>query len=165
MADRPMWCDDFDMDLPKVVPGARAVFGELGDVILWTHSTTTHGVINCPSGWHDQEGIVSFFGFRDPAKPASYWTNAPVVQCTVWEAIRDLWVHNHVLILEGQAVWNAYSIVENFETIMMAVRRWGAPNHLVSPNRKRIAQLRTLMSLRVAAARIGELHAQYRSVQ
>lgn len=165
MADRPMWCDDFDMDLPKVIPGAREIFGELGDVVLWTHSKTTHGTINHPSAWNGPDGgAISFFGFNTPSKPAHYWTDAPAVQCTVWEAFRDLWSHSLVMILEGQAVWDAYALSHNFDTIMASVRGWGAPNHLTPARRKRIAQLRTRMSLRVAAARIAELHQLHRSL-
>lgn len=123
MADLPFWSDDFDMDLPKVIPEARALLGELADLELVTTSHTTHGRINCPCCWNHELGLVSFFGrpgklYREPG----YVTSNAEVKCTLWEAIRDSWSHNNVIVFEFDPVFDGGALWPHFERIMYHIR-------------------------------------------
>jgi hypothetical protein len=119
-----MWCDDFDMDLPKIIPSARALFEDIADVTVMTHGHETHGALNHPTVWNHRLGMVSFFGFKDPQKPVHFSTNDPIVTCTVWEAIRDLWCHSCTMILEGQPVLNSFEMQADFHRLMADRRGW-----------------------------------------
>jgi len=123
-ADRPMWCDDFDMDLPKVIPEARELLGDLADVRLLTHGHLTHGTLNHPTVWNHHDGTIAFFGLRGMSKPSTYWTDAPVVTCTTWEAFRDAWPHHYTMLVDGVAIWNTDRLWRHFEAIMWDVRGW-----------------------------------------
>ncbi len=91
-----MWCDDFDADLFKVVPGARDALAPAADVVLYTTGHTTGGKINHPTCWHVDGGkLACFVGFAPvPPQPPAYVTGAPIVACTFEELMRDLWVHS-----------------------------------------------------------------------
>lgn len=121
-----MWCDDFDCDLPKVVPGAREAIGDAAGIQLCTHGKTTHGRLNHPDVWNSYEGMVAFFGFRTPAKPPSYVTVAPIVRCTFWEAVRDWWGHDFRMLVEGEEIL-PYGNWRWLEPIMWSTRGWGDP--------------------------------------
>lgn len=127
--DPPMWCDGFDMDLPKIVPEAKAALGELAVLDLLTYGHTTHGRLNHPSVWNHSLGMVAFFWrpTRPTCKPAGYYTgNDAPVPCTLWEAIRDAWVHDFVLIFEHDPVWDG-DTREHFDPLMWHIRGWGDP--------------------------------------
>lgn len=117
-----MWCDDFDADLFKVIPEARGVLAPVRDVKLFTHSSLTNGKINCPSCWHTNMGLAAFFGFRDAAKPEHYSASHPLVPCTFEEAVRDLWVHGGVMLVERRCVWDASDEQRRMMTLMYHVR-------------------------------------------
>lgn len=151
--DRRMWCDGFDMDLPKVLPHARDLFGPLGARILFTHGATTHGIINGPSAWHTEAGLACFFGRRDPAKPPAYVTREPVVACTVWEAVRDLWAHQHVMIVEGIVCWRPADSWPSFQTLTGHRRGWRPTDATTLALARRTA----LGSLAAAAAALREV--------
>lgn len=120
-----MWCDDFDMDLPKVVPAARKALGEIGDLELHTYGHVTGGKLNHPSVWNHSLGMVAFFGRPGRVgKPASYYTNDPLVPCTLWEALRDAWCHNFVLLFENDPVWHGEQAWPIFERLMYHTRGW-----------------------------------------
>lgn len=121
-ADRKFWSDDFDMDLPKVIPDARDRLGEHAELELVTHGHETHGRLNHPTVWNHYLGAVSFFGRGSPHKPEHYWTSDPLVSCTLWEAVRDAWVHDNVILLEGSPIWR--SQWRHFQPLMWAVRGW-----------------------------------------
>jgi hypothetical protein len=123
MADLPFWSDDFDMDLPKVIPDARSRLGDLADFEMVTHGHTTHGRLNHPSVWNHALGSVAFFGRHSPMKPASYWTDHPLVRCTLWETIRDAWSHDFVVLFEHNPIWNGQSW-GHFEPLMYHIRGW-----------------------------------------
>lgn len=125
----PIWCEGFDCDLPAVVPGAKEALGDTADRRLFTYSRPTNGKINCPSVWNEAEGLVSYFGFSEPAAPASRLADAPVMECTFYEAVRDLWVHQHILSIERVHVWDPTfqsSVGQAFEVLMWHVRKWRA---------------------------------------
>ncbi|MFC3074961.1 hypothetical protein [Shinella pollutisoli] len=165
MTDRPMWCDDFDMDLPKVVPGAREAVGAAGEIVLFTHGHTTHDALNSPTCWNHDDGLVAFAGFASPRKPAPYWTRDPIVRCTGWEMFRDLWCHGCMLLVEGERVWNSQRLWPDFEAIMWNVRGWGDVSSLAAHRRRRMAELRALISIRRAARRLVDLHRQFGGTQ
>jgi hypothetical protein len=125
--ERPMWCDDFDADLPKVVPAARSALGNVGDMMLRTHAgVTANGVMSHPTVWHHDFGMVALFwpASQPTSKPAAYYTADPVVDLTLWEAIRDAWVHGYVIVLEDVVVFNGEDAHEHFDTLMWHVRKW-----------------------------------------
>jgi hypothetical protein len=115
------WSDDFDMDLPKIIPGAKELLGDLADIELLTHGHATYGGLNHPSCWNASSGSVAFFGRTAPHKPTHYFTSDPTVRCTLWEAIRDAWVHDFVLMFEGNPVWTPQ--YHHFQPIMFHIRK------------------------------------------
>lgn len=121
-----MWCDDFDIDLYRVMPELREVLALAEGVKLYTHGHTTDGKLNHPTCWNDYEGSVCFFGFdpRTIGKPESYWTDSPVVECTWPEVVRDLWCHHLVMILCGVKFWDARGLIGAFNAIMYDERGW-----------------------------------------
>jgi hypothetical protein len=118
-----MWCDSFDADLLKVVPGAAETLAGTAGVKLETHSSPTDGKINCPSAWWTDEGLAAFF-WTDPelAAPAGYITDDPVVECTFLEAVRDEWVHGQILCVNRRVVWRPPARL--MEKLMFDLRGW-----------------------------------------
>ena len=57
-ARAPFWSDNFDIDLLKVIPDADMMLGEAADVVLYTHSHTPHGGVNCPTVWHTAQAAM-----------------------------------------------------------------------------------------------------------
>ena len=101
-----MWCDTFDADLLKVVPGAAEALGDTAGVRLLTRSHVTDGKINCPSAWNTYDGLAAFFWTAPQWQPDACWsTGEPVVECTVLEAVRDEWVHSCIMTVNRQMVW------------------------------------------------------------
>ncbi len=123
MNDARFWSDDFDMDLPKVIPEARRHLGEYADLEMVTHGHTTHSRLNHPSVWNHHLGSIAFFGRVSPMKPHGYSTSDPLVRCTLWEAIRDAWCHDFILIFEGRPIWDG-DTYRHFEPLMYHVRGW-----------------------------------------
>lgn len=156
-ADRPMWCDDFDMDLPKVLPDARALFGDLAEVELQTYCNhPTFGALNHPVVWNHDDGLVAYFGFRSPRKPEACWTSAGIIRCSVWEAVRDAWAHHFVMVVEGRRVLDANGLWRPFETIMWGVRGWGNPR----PAAVKSAKARSMATLERCAATLRAVQAE-----
>lgn len=126
-----MWCDDFDIDLPKVFPEALELLGDTADVKLFTHGHETGGKLNHPSVWNGQQTMIAFFGFYGPCKPDWYSTNEPIVECTFWEAMRDCWPHTYGLFVspgidqEHRLVFDSFELRDQFQTIMWHLRKWG----------------------------------------
>jgi hypothetical protein len=101
-----VWCDTFDGDLLKLVPGAAEVLGEAAGVQLTTYSRLTGGVINHPSVWNTHVGFASFFWTSPEGRPDETWsTDAPEADCTFLEAVRDMWVHSAAIIVNRSVVW------------------------------------------------------------
>lgn len=119
----PLWCEGFDADLLAVVPGALDELGDTADVKLWTYSTPTNGKINCPASWWTDAGLASFFSTTDRSPiPASFRTSDPLVDCTFLEAIRDEWVHQSLILVNGVLVWRPPA--RAMEQLMYDVRGW-----------------------------------------
>jgi hypothetical protein len=123
-APAPFWSDDFDMDLPRIVPGWLDILGETASVALKTHSHTTMGRINLPSCWNEEIGLVSYLGFESPCKPDWYYTAEPVVECTFAEAVRDCWAHSTIMRIDGSSLIRGDMMREVFDPIMYHRRGW-----------------------------------------
>lgn len=151
-----MWCEGFDLDLPAAVPGAKEALGDMADQKLFTYSRPTQGKINCPSCWNEHEGLTSYFGFYTPAAPPSRISDAPVMDCTFYEAVRDLWIHQHILAVEQVQIWDPTfqsPVGMAFEVLMYHVRRWRpVPEDDAQKNRAIVIE-----SLKTAAERLRHL--------
>jgi hypothetical protein len=123
-----MWCDDFDMDLPRVVPEALPILQRIPDSIVFrTHGHEWGGKLNHPSCWNTYDGLAAFFTLdptRDPA-PSGYMTGDPIVSCTWTEAVRDAWCHDFLLVVDGDAIFDFMRLYRTaFEPLMYHVRGW-----------------------------------------
>lgn len=144
-----MWCDDFDADLLKVVPGADGALGPAASVQLQTYSRLTDGKINHPSCWHTDAGIAAFFWTAPEGRPpADYSTDDPPAECTFLEAVRDEWVHDCVICVNRHVVWQPLRRL--MERLMYDVRGWTV---LTEAQRTDTCQS-VLRSLEVAAQRL-----------
>lgn len=120
--DDAFWSDDFDMDLPKVIPDAKTRLGKHADLELVTTCTRpTHGRLNHPCAWNHPLGLVSFVGRGHTHRPGHYHTSAPTIRCTLWEVIRDAWPHSNVVLFEGFPIW--HDQWEHFQPIMYHIRK------------------------------------------
>ncbi len=123
----PLWCEDFDADLPKVVPGALDAIGDTAEVELLTYCSPTNGKINCPASWHTNDGLAAFFttpGFGSIAPPG-YVGGKEEVTCTFWEAVRDEWVHSSIILLNWQhTIWKPPDAL--MMALMYDLRGWTA---------------------------------------
>jgi hypothetical protein len=105
-----MWCDSFDADLLKVIPGAAEALGDAASLRLTTYSRLTGGKINHPSCWNTHNGLMAFFWTADGHRPdESWWTDAPEAECTLLEAVRDEWVHGCIISIDGRVTWRPLS--------------------------------------------------------
>lgn len=129
----PFWSDDFDMDLLAVFPEAEALLAPVGGLLLRTRSSLTHGRINCPDAWNTRHGLASYFSLAErgpddnPSWPAPLHHHSThlVAVCTGLEVIRDLWVHQHVMMVDGTLLWKAASLRSDFDRLMGQRRRYG----------------------------------------
>lgn len=163
MSDKPMWCDDFDMDLPKVIPAAMDVIRAVPDTVrLATHGHLWNGTLNHPSVWNTHLGMSAYFvvlpdGMDVSAltlghvAPSSCWTNDPIVACSFVEAIRDCWCHNYAMVIDGVVVWDTNRFwPAAFEPLMYHVRGW----QLRSDDEVEEYRRRVVDSLKAATARL-----------
>lgn len=174
--DGAMWCDDFDMDLYRVLPEAREVLAPVAATSLYTCSHTTYGKINCPAAWDTgRGGNACYFGLlADGAglptwaslptvgpQPSGYTARDSVVECTFEEVVRDLWVHQqefHVLVGKGQYHRIPMPKPSCFDTLMAAIRGWDKPP---TPIREiQAARERVVLDLRCAVDGIRAAVAQ-----
>lgn len=119
------WADDFDMDLPKVLPDLDDILGDTASMPLWTYGGTSHGRLNHPSVWGNPEGHMdAFFGLSPDTvgKPDSYYTDDELVECTWREAVRDAWSHNYVIVVADRDVWDAWRWRSWFTDLMYDLR-------------------------------------------
>lgn len=125
MSDPKFWSDELDMDLPKVIPEAKQLLGAAADMELVTTGSTTHGRLNHPSCWNHDLGNVAFFGRESPARPSHYWCQDAVVKCTLWEAVRDAWCHDVVIVFETRTpIWDGSKTRLEFDQLMSHMRKW-----------------------------------------
>ncbi len=148
-----LWCDDFDTDLPKVVPDWLDFLGYAADIELRTYCHPTNGKINCPCAWWTDSGLTAFFATRNYGgiAPAGFWTDEPVVDCTFAEAVRDEWIHGQVVVVNGVIIWRPPNTL--MERLMYDVRGWRALDDIERAEVKRHVR----RSLAGAAERLLEL--------
>jgi len=145
-----MWCDNFDMDLYKVIPDAKRIIEPTKGIHLFTHGHFYEGKLNHPSVWNGYHGIMAFFGFHDPAKPGEYWTDAPIIECTWEEVVRDAWCHSYIILVELRPIWSTCLLQREFEDIMRHIRGWDKD----SPRNIKDAKQKVLVSLDKACWRL-----------
>lgn len=130
-AGLPFWSDDFDMDLPKAIPAARELVGDLADIALTTIGTPdwVTGRLNHPCAWNGDHGMVAFFGLgrlsklTPPALPAGFIAPRSVtIHCTLWEALRDAWPHQYIMHIERVPIWDTGELWLPFQDIMFHLR-------------------------------------------
>lgn len=132
---RPMWCDSFDMDLLRVVPEVVKIVDAFANVKLWTYCRgAVDGVINLPTCWNTNLGLAAFFFSEEPKHERNaqgwlhfrggYTTDAQLVWCTWLELLRDGWVHQYVVDLDGKVVWRPNDLAREFELLMWHRRGW-----------------------------------------
>lgn len=151
----PFWSDDFDMDLPKVIPAAMETIAPVADVKLWTHGGTTDGRLNHPSVWPGLTSMLAFFSLR-PSEMlrAPYVSTKPVVECTFAEAIRDCWCHHYAFTVDGLMVWDTTHTWRNqFEPLMYDLRGWRA----LEPRRRGRIKASVVRDLRIAVDRLSKM--------
>ena len=126
MSELPFWSDDFDMDLPRIIPEAKSQLGDLADLEVLTYGGTTFGRLNHPAVWNHELGSVAFFGRpgRRFIEPHYYHGERERVRCTLWEAVRDAWPHHLVIIFEFDPVLDTGALSRRFDRIMYKLRGW-----------------------------------------
>lgn len=148
-----MWCDDFDMDLPKVIPEAMAVIASVSNVRLWTRGHSTDGRLNHPAVWNGYTGMDAFFTRHEHVDPVRlpYVTGDPVIECTFAEAVRDCWSHDYALRVDGVVVWDtSHYFNPIFQPLMDDLRGWRPLTDRKRANLKR----RVVRDLKAAVARL-----------
>lgn len=119
------WADDFDMDLPRVLPDLDDILGHAASIPLWTHAHTSYGRLNHPSVWGSPDGgMDAYFGLTpdETGKPDSYVTGSELVECTFREALRDAWPHTYTIVVAQQDIWDAGKWRPWFEDLMYDLR-------------------------------------------
>ena len=104
MPDPKFWSDDFDMDLPKMVPDVREILREPGR-LLWTVGHRTFGRLNHPTVW---ASYGAFLWFEKPnlERDENGWfrviscvSDEEEVECTWLEFLRDAWCHSYETLI------------------------------------------------------------------
>ena len=175
-ARTPMWCDDFDMDLLKLLPEVERLLAPCQGIRLYTTCNPTHVRINLPSVWHQRGGLTCYVGFLRPddplpekgPQPAYCMTFSPVVEATAEEMFRDLWCHNLVWVQvsspkmrelwrDSAQIWNAHALTGSFNILLYALRGWEP----VPENRLYFHRCRVLKSISRAASRLRRLYDRF----
>jgi hypothetical protein len=141
MTRHPMWCDDFDGDLFRLLPEAEGMLAPVAGMPLWTYANTTHGRLNHPSAWHTRVGLAAFASStqaRDP-KPGHFYTQDLIVECTVEEMVRDLFVHQCALVVDSRHVFQFDRWTRDYFTLLYDARGVVA---LAAPKRVEAARSR-----------------------
>lgn len=173
MTRYPMWCDDFDMDLLKVLPEAEQLLAPLAGIRLYTTCHPTYGRVNLPCSWNDRVNFCCFVGFiaeedglpAEGPQPLGYVTDAPVVEATAEELFRDLWSHQMrwVQMLTPHSspgwprsveIWNSGQLASTFTDLMYDLRNWCRMRD--EPRRR--ARSRALRSIALAAHRLQRVY-------
>jgi len=123
MTRHPFWSDDFDTDLLKVIPRAAGVLDRVA-APLWTYGHVSGGRLNHPSVWHTPLGPVAYFGTDDSGgwKPDHFHTDGQLVECTWMEVARDAWVHDYVIVVDYELIWDAHRHAGTFTKLMYDLR-------------------------------------------
>lgn len=126
------WSDEFDLDLLKLFPELEAELGELGKMTLWTVGKSTDGRLNHPAVWNSHGAFV---WLRKPnlERDAGAWFNvmgcvsdAPEIECTWLELLRDQWVHGYGFLLVDRGASRHFAAPNPvmFQRLLYHVRGW-----------------------------------------
>lgn len=118
----PMWCDEFDMDLPKILRDAQSLLGDLAELKVFVHCYR-EPPLNHPTVWNTSLGAVTFVGRSHPRTPPNYDTTDPIISCTLWQLLRDAWAHQYTIYFDGndKPVW--IEMLDCFVPLMNHVRK------------------------------------------
>jgi hypothetical protein len=159
--------EDWDGDLLRVIPEAAEIIAPVAGVKLITHgSADEQGRLRHPSTWNDYQGPLAFFDFDAAlavSKPVSFWTNEPIVRCTVLEAFCDAWMHHYVLHLRAEPVWNTFALRNLMMNLLMDARVRAsnrASEFQMSDEARREALSKVADSLRAAVGQVDHLTKQ-----
>lgn len=148
--EAPLWCADFDSDLLRVVPGVVEALGDVVSRRLWTRCRPSNGKINHPAAWNTQDGLTAFFTThedRDPVPSAGYVTSGAdeITECTLLDAIRDEWVHDCAIVVDGHLIWQPRQ--HDQLALMYDLRGWT----VLSDDEREQVRENVLLSVRAAA--------------
>jgi hypothetical protein len=123
-----VWCDDFDLDLARILPAAIAITDRIpASVVLRTFGhAADDGTLNHPAVWHTGHGLTAYFtlGAGRPA-PLHCVTFDDVVACTFTDAIRDCWCHDYRIVVDGAEVWDGTDVFHRFmQPLLYHYRGW-----------------------------------------
>lgn len=153
------WCDDFDADLYKVVPGAKAILTPVANVKLFTRGHITNGRLNHPTVWNHEMGYIAFFSFGGEPRPSeTFHSFDPIIECTFAEAVRDAFVHGITMVLEKKVIFHAGALARDYSALLYNHRGWrkdGSGDGDVS-----LAIARSTIALRRAVAEFSLLCAK-----
>jgi hypothetical protein len=123
MTRHPFWSDAFDTDLLKVIPRAAGILDQVG-APLRTYGHATGGRLNHPSVWHTQIGPVAYFGTDTGGgwKPDHFHTDGELIEATWTEVCRDAWVHDYVVVVDYELIWDAHRHAGTFMKLMYDLR-------------------------------------------
>lgn len=154
-----MWCDNFDMDLPKMVPDAMKAIEPLADAILFTYGNLTDGKLNHPSVWNTYSGMSAFFSVGGASKPNAYYTADLPVRCTWAEACRDAWCHDYNIVFYappvvpvGLILYPGPKVMPLFTDLMYDHRGWRHPHaDTVTAIKARVTSIFRLATIKLQA--------------
>ena len=126
----PFWSDDFDMDLLKLYPTLQDALGATAAETVWTLGHTTRERLNHPTVWNTH-GAFLWLSNPDLDRDARGWvrvlgcvTDAPLVECTWLEWLRDCWAHSFDFwLMPGCQVFK-HPKLWRFERLMWHIRAW-----------------------------------------
>lgn len=152
------WSDDFDMDLPKILPNLDIILGDAARIRMWTWGHISHGRLNHPALWNSNKEMTGFFGFtpETTGKPDSYYTESGLVECTWREVVRDAWVHHFTVQIDGAGVWKTEQFAHGFLGLMHHLRGHAA----MHPGVIEVFKGQVARSLHHATKLVTRMHAE-----
>jgi len=113
------WADDFDLDLLSLWPGLESEgwLAAAANKTVWTYGNLTHRRLNHPAVWNMAHGSTAIFWRSRPAdiRDRHGWvkldwgqvTNSYLVEATWLEVLRDQWVHDYQIVLDGSMLFGS----------------------------------------------------------
>jgi hypothetical protein len=161
MSEKKRRLEDWDGYLLKLVPQAAGIIAPVAEVKLITHgSMDEEGRLRHPSVWHSYSGMVAFFDFDEEGagvrKPQEFWTDEPIVHCSLLEAFSSAWAHHYILHLREQAVWDMFRLQTLMMNLLMDARVGVGPFRM-SDEARQTAQEIVADSLRWSVRQVEKL--------
>lgn len=157
MGDKLHWADDFDADLHRVVPGARAALGVDAGARLWVlQQHRSDAMLVHPACWsgYEIEFVTPVFFARDDAqRMIGPHDRLDALEVTLDDLWRDAWVHGYGArfggLHDGAWLLRADRVRGCMDTLMCDLRDWSefSPREL---HRARDATRRAILRSRVA---------------